>query len=42
MNFSAFLESLPIMGEGMAAIFIVILLIMLSTMGINKLFSGKK
>ena len=42
MNFEAFLETLPIAGKGMAGIFIVILLIMLGTMGLNKVFSGKK
>ncbi len=42
MNFDAFLQTLPMMGKGMAGIFIVIILIMLCTYGLNKVFSGKK
>ena len=42
MNFQAFLESLPIMGQGMLGIFAVILVIMLCTMGVNAVFSGKE
>lgn len=37
MNFSAFLETLPIMGAGMLGIFVTIGVIMLSILGISKI-----
>ncbi len=41
MNVQAFIENLKYMGIGMLGIFIVIGIIVLSTMLINKIFSSK-
>ena len=41
MNVHAFIENLKYMGVGMLGIFLVIGIIVLSTMLINRLFSGK-
>ena len=41
MNAYAFIENLKYMGVGMLGIFLVIGMIVLSTMLINRLFSGK-
>ena len=41
MNVQAFIENLKYMGVGMLGIFIVIGIIVLSTMLINKIFSGR-
>ena len=42
MNFEAFLQTLPIMGKGMAGIFIVIGLIVLCTIVLGRIFPAKK
>lgn len=39
INFSAFLESLPVMGKGMLGIFIVTAIIVLCIALLNKAFS---
>ncbi len=41
-NFQALLNTLPIMGNGMLGIFIVILVIYLCILLLNKLFPAKK
>lgn len=41
MNAYAFVENLKYMGIGMLGIFLVIGMIVLSTMLVNRLFSGK-
>lgn len=38
IDMTAFLETLPIMGKGMAGIFIVMLVILLCIKGLSKLF----
>lgn len=37
-----FVDMLPYMGKGMLVIFVIIGVIILATLAINKLFSGKK
>lgn len=41
LNFDAFLQTLPVMAKGMAGIFIVTAVIILSILLLNRLFSGK-
>ena len=41
MNPMAFVENLKYMGVGMIGIFIVIGIIILCTVGLNRIFSGK-
>lgn len=38
IDMTAFLETLPVMGKGMAGIFIVMLVILLCIKGLSKLF----
>lgn len=42
MDFQGFLETLPIMGEGLAGIFIVMLVIGLTVVALTKLTKPKK
>ncbi len=42
MNFNNFVDNLPYMGKGMVGILIVMGVIILVTMLLNKIFSGKK
>lgn len=42
INFNNFVDSLPIMGKGMLGILIVMGAIILVTITLNKIFSGKK
>jgi len=38
IDMTAFLETLPIMGKGMAGIFVVMLVILLCVKGLSKIF----
>ena len=40
IDMTAFLETLPIMGKGMAGIFVVMVVILLSIKGLGKIFPG--
>ena len=42
MNIEGFINALPIMGEGMLGVFIVILVVWLCIAGMTKIFGDKK